>query len=101
MLKLSKYQINITLHEGVETIIYRGQTPTDAPPAILKVLKAEYPTLEAITRLKHEYQIRQNLDSEQIVKAISLETFNHRLGLILEDFGGESLGQLLEKKAKH
>ncbi|HSF74870.1 MAG TPA: AAA family ATPase [Microcoleus sp.] len=98
MLTLSEYQITSTLHEGVETIIYRGQTPTDAAPAILKVLKAEYPTLEAITRLKHEYQIRQSLDSEQIVKAISLETFDHRLGIVLEDFGGESLAKLLERE---
>lgn len=96
MLIFSQYKINSTLHEGVETIIYRAQTPTDKAATILKVLKAEYPTLEAITRLKHEYQIRQNLDSEQIVKAISLETFDHRLGLILEDFGGESLAKLLE-----
>lgn len=95
---LSEYQIHSTLHEGAETIIYRGQTSINRSATILKVLKAEYPTLEAITRLKHEYQIRQNLDSEQIVKAISIETFDHRLGLILEDFGGESLGQLLEKK---
>ncbi|MEG5235734.1 protein kinase domain-containing protein [Microcoleus sp. AT9b-C3] len=98
MLTLSEYQINSTLHEGVETIVYRGQTPTDAAPAILKVLKAEYPTLEAITRLKHEYQIRQSLDSEQIIKAISLETFDHRLGIVLEDFGGESLAKLLERE---
>src|SRR4028118_912926 len=98
MLKFSGYQINGTLHEGVETIIYRGQTPTDESPAILKVLKAKYPTLEAITRLKHEYQISQNLDSEQIVKAISLETFDHRLGIVLEDFGGESLAKLLERE---
>ncbi|MEG4804853.1 AAA family ATPase [Microcoleus sp. ARI1-B5] len=98
MLTLSKYQIDSTLHEGIETIIYRAQTATDGHATILKVLKAEYPTLEAITRLKHEYQIRQNLDSEQIVKAISLETFDHRLGLVLEDFGGESLAQLIEKE---
>ncbi|MFM9266488.1 protein kinase domain-containing protein [Tychonema sp. BBK16] len=98
MLSLSEYQINSTLHEGIETIIYRGQTSINQATTILKVLKAEYPTLEAITRLKHEYQIRQSLDSEQIVTAISLETFNHRLGLVLEDFGGESLGKLLEKE---
>ncbi|MEG3858733.1 trifunctional serine/threonine-protein kinase/ATP-binding protein/sensor histidine kinase [Microcoleus sp. herbarium12] len=98
MLTLSEYQINSTLHEGVETIIYRAQTPTEGATIILKVLKAEYPTLEAITRLKHEYQIRQNLDSQQIVKAISLETFDNRLGLVLEDFGGESLAQLLERE---
>jgi predicted ATPase/signal transduction histidine kinase/tRNA A-37 threonylcarbamoyl transferase component Bud32 len=93
---ISQYQINSTLHEGVETIIYRGQTSTNQPATILKLLKAEYPTLEAITRLKHEYQIRKNLDSEQIVKTINLETFDHRLGLILEDFGGESLAKLLQ-----
>ncbi len=96
MLTSSKYQIDATLHEGVETIIYRAQTPTDGHVTILKILKAEYPTLEAITRLKHEYQIRQNLDSEQIVKAICIETFDHRIGLVLEDFGGESLTKLLE-----
>ncbi|MEZ2301305.1 MAG: AAA family ATPase [Microcoleus sp.] len=96
MLSLSEYQINSTLHEGIETIIYRSQTLINQSVTILKLLKAEYPTLEAITRLKHEYQIRQNLDSEQIVKTISLETFNHRLGLVLEDFGGESLAKLLE-----
>jgi len=98
MLTLSEYQINYPLHQGVETIISRGQTPTDEPATILKVLKAEYPTLEAITRLKHEYQIRQNVDSEQIVKAISLETFDHRLKIFLEGFGGESLAKLLERE---
>jgi predicted ATPase len=98
MQNLSKYPINSTLHEGVETVIYRGQKSTHRPATILKLLKAEYPTLEAITRLKHEYQIRKNLDSEQIVKTISLETFDNRLGLVLEDFAGESLGQLLEKE---
>ncbi|MCC3408596.1 MAG: AAA family ATPase [Microcoleus sp. PH2017_10_PVI_O_A] len=96
MLRLSEYQIDSTLHEGIETIIYRAQTPTDGTATILKVLKAEYPTLEAITMLKHEYQIRQNLDSAQIVKAINLETFDNRLGVVLEDFGGEALAQLLE-----
>lgn len=98
MLSLSEYQINSTLHEGMETIIYRGQKSIDQPAIILKLLKAEYPTLEAITRLKHEYQIRKHLDSEQIVKIISLETFDHRLGIVLEDFGGESLGKLIEEE---
>ncbi len=96
MLALSNYQIHSTLHEGIETIVYRVQTPTDEKPTILKILKAEYPTLEAITRIKHSYQIRKYLDHPGIVKIISLETFNNRLGLVLEDFGGESLSKLLE-----
>ncbi|MFB2979006.1 AAA family ATPase [Microseira sp. BLCC-F43] len=96
MLAVSNYHIDSTLHEGIETIVYRVQTPTDQKPTILKILKAEYPTLEAITRLKHEYQIRKNLNHPGIVKVISLETFNNRLGVLLEDFGGESLSKLLQ-----
>ncbi len=95
---LSQYQIHATLHEGVETIVYRGQAPTCQGSTILKLLKAEYPTLEAITRLKHEYQIRQNLEHPGIIKAISLETFNHRLALLLEDCGGDSLAQVIQKE---
>jgi len=90
------YQINSTLHEGIQTIIYQVQTPKTQQRVILKLLKNEYPTLEAFTRLKNEYQIQQGLDHPNIVKAISLETFENRVGLLLEDFGGKSLTQLLQ-----
>mgnify|MGYP002776989672 CR=1 FL=1 len=96
MLAISNYQVHSTLHEGSETIVYRILTPTDQKPRILKILKAEYPTLEAITRIKHEYQIRKNLDHPGIVKVISIETLNNHLALLLEDFGGESLSKFLE-----
>ncbi|WP_414562893.1 MULTISPECIES: AAA family ATPase [unclassified Anabaena] len=96
MPNLTAYQINPPLHEGIQTVIYRTQIPNTQQPAILKVLKNEYPTLEAFTRIKNEYQIQQNLDHPHIVKIISIETFDNRVGLLLEDFGGQSLAQLLE-----
>ncbi|MGB7893346.1 MAG: AAA family ATPase [Microcoleus sp.] len=95
---LSQYQIHSTLHEGIETIIYRGKIPTQQETTVLKILKAEYPTLDAITRIKHEYRIRQHLDHPGLVKVISLETFDNRLGLLLEDFEGESLDLLMSRK---
>ncbi|MEG4276947.1 AAA family ATPase [Microcoleus sp. MON1_C1] len=95
---LSQYQIHCTLHEGIETIIYRGKIPTQQDTTVLKILKAEYPTLDAITRIKHEYRIRQHLDHPGLVKVISLETFDNRLGLLLEDFEGESLDRLMSRK---
>ncbi|MDB9372458.1 ATP-binding sensor histidine kinase [Nodularia sphaerocarpa] len=98
MSSLTGYQINSTLHEGIQTIIYQTQIPNTQQPVILKVLKNEYPTLEAFTHLKNEYQIQQSLDHPNIVKVISLETFDHRIGLLIEDFGGESLAQLLKLK---
>ncbi|MEH1941780.1 MAG: AAA family ATPase [Nostoc sp.] len=96
MPNLTGYQINSTLYEGIQTIIYQTQTPKTQQRVILKILKNEYPTLEAFTRLKNEYQIQQDLDHPNIVKAISLETFDNRMGLFLEDFGGQSLAQLLQ-----
>ncbi|MBE9198969.1 MULTISPECIES: ATP-binding sensor histidine kinase [unclassified Nodularia (in: cyanobacteria)] len=98
MLNLTGYEINSTLHEGIQTIIYQTQIPNTQQPVILKILKNEYPTLEAFTHLKNEYQIQQGLDHPNIVKAISEETFEHRVGFLLEDFGGQSLAQLLKVK---
>ncbi|MEG4812174.1 AAA family ATPase [Microcoleus sp. F8-D3] len=95
---LSQYQIHSTLHEGIETIIYRGKISTHQDTTVLKILKAEYPTLDAITRLKHEYRIRQHLDHPGIVKVLSLETFDNRLGLLLEDFNGESIDRLMSRQ---
>jgi predicted ATPase/signal transduction histidine kinase/tRNA A-37 threonylcarbamoyl transferase component Bud32 len=90
------YPINSTLHEGIQTIIYQTQMPKTQQRVILKLLKNEYPTLEAFTRLKNEYQIQQGLEHPNIVKAISLETFANRVGLLLEDFGGQSLAQIIQ-----
>ncbi|MEH2197755.1 trifunctional serine/threonine-protein kinase/ATP-binding protein/sensor histidine kinase [Nostoc sp.] len=90
------YQINLTLHEGIQTILYQTQMPKTQQRVILKLLKNEYPTLEAFTRLKNEYQIQQGLDHPNIVKAVSLETFDNRVGLLLEDFDGQSLAQILQ-----
>jgi predicted ATPase/signal transduction histidine kinase/tRNA A-37 threonylcarbamoyl transferase component Bud32 len=85
------YQNLSQIHEGVTTIIYRGTRESDSTSVILKTLKAEYPTLEEITRLRHEYKILQRLNIEGVVKALSLETYNNKLALILEDFQGISL----------
>jgi histidine kinase len=92
------YQIVSTLHSGIQTIVYRVQASEREQPSILKLLLAEYPTLEAIASLKHEYHIQENLECQGIVKVIGLKTFNNRLGLLLEDFGGSSLAQLLQIK---
>ncbi len=91
-----EYQIISTLHEGIQTIVYRIRVPHHQQPTILKLLLAEYPTLEAMTRLKQEYHIQKDLDHPGIVKVVSIKAFEHRLGLLLEDFGGNSLAELLQ-----
>jgi predicted ATPase/signal transduction histidine kinase/tRNA A-37 threonylcarbamoyl transferase component Bud32 len=87
------YDITEVIYEGINTIIYRGTSHLNQQKVILKILKEDYPTLDAITRLKHEYKITENLDLENVVKILRLETEQNRLLLVLEDFGGQSLKQ--------
>ncbi|MFB2919651.1 trifunctional serine/threonine-protein kinase/ATP-binding protein/sensor histidine kinase [Aerosakkonema funiforme] len=96
MLTLNDYQIlSLPIHEGVKTLIYRAYRERDNTSAIVKTLKAEYPTLEEITRLRHEYKILEYLHIEGIIKVYSLENYKNGLALLLEDFGDKSLKDLM------
>ncbi len=95
MLTLPGYKLTEAIHEGVKTVIYRGVKSPEHTSVIIKTLKAEYPTLEEITRLRHEYKIIQPLNIEGIGKAIGLENYKNGLALILEDFEGDSLKKLM------
>ncbi|MEG4810534.1 AAA family ATPase [Microcoleus sp. F8-D3] len=95
MLGLNGYRIVQEIHSGVKSLVYRGYRQRDQQPAIVKLLKSEYPTLEEVTRLRNEYKIAQALDCPSITKVYSLENYRNSFALILEDFGGSSLDQLL------
>lgn len=90
--------LSLPLHEGVNTVIYRGVKVSEQTQVVVKTLKAEYPTIEEIARLRHEYKILKTLDIAGIIKAYSLEKHNNGLALILEDFGGDSLKNLIAAK---
>ncbi|MEG3987276.1 AAA family ATPase [Microcoleus sp. S28C3] len=97
-INLAGYQFVETLHSGIRTSVDRVRKESDISSAIVKTLKAEYPTLSDITRLRHEYQILQSLNVEAIIKAISLESYKNGLALILEDSGSESLNDWMKGK---
>ncbi|MBF2047946.1 MAG: AAA family ATPase [Elainella sp. C42_A2020_010] len=95
---LPGYHLTEVVHVGAETILYRGWSQSHQQPVILKTLKADYPNLSQLTRLKHEYQITASLDLEEIVKTYGLEIHQHRVVLVLEDFGGRSLNHWLAEQ---
>ncbi len=92
------YNLIETLYEGANTRIYRALKEPEKTSAIIKTIKTEYPTLEELTRLRHEYKILQNLEIEGIIKPIALESFSYGLALIFSDFGGETLKKFLHVK---
>ncbi|MCT7983854.1 AAA family ATPase [Laspinema sp. A4] len=93
---IEHYEFLETLHRGGKTVIYRAQNPVDGSKAIVKTLKSEYPSLADITRLRHEYQILENLQINTIIQPISLEPYKNGWALVLEDTGAIALNQWLE-----
>ncbi|MBE9185980.1 AAA family ATPase [Microcoleus sp. LEGE 07076] len=96
MILLTGYQITEIIYSGINTVIYRGIWQKHNLPVIIKTQKSEYPTLEEITRLRHEYNIRKNLkDIEEIVNCYRTEINHNGVALILEDLGGLALSDFL------
>jgi predicted ATPase/signal transduction histidine kinase/CheY-like chemotaxis protein/tRNA A-37 threonylcarbamoyl transferase component Bud32 len=94
---LTGYTLERVIYEGTHTRIYTGVREANQQPVIIKLLKAEYPSLEEITCLRHEFRILESLDIPGVIKPLALETHQNGLALVLEDFGGISLKQFLQR----
>jgi len=98
MLTLPNYQIGSQIYESVNSLIYRGHRKKDNQPVILKMLKLDYPTPAELTRYRQEYEIMHDFDLAGVIKAYDIEKYQNTLVIILEDFGGESLKQVMAEQ---
>lgn len=92
---IAGYNLIEVLYDGTTTCVYRALRETEQTSVIIKTLKAEYPTRQQLTQLRHEYQILQNLNIAGIVKPLALENYHNGLALILTDFAGETLNNFI------
>ena len=93
------YQVRDQIHNGAHSIVYQAVRVDNQQPVILKVLRRDYPTAEELTRYRHEYKIIRSLKLAGVVKAFGLETYQHTLVMVIEDFGGQSLNRLTSHQA--
>jgi predicted ATPase/signal transduction histidine kinase/DNA-binding NarL/FixJ family response regulator/tRNA A-37 threonylcarbamoyl transferase component Bud32 len=98
MLTLPNYQISTQIYESANSLVYRGHRKKDNKPVILKVLKQDYPTPAELTRYRQEYEITHELDLAGVINAYGIEKYQNTLVIILEDFGAESLKQLIANR---
>ncbi|MCW6035101.1 AAA family ATPase [Spirulina subsalsa FACHB-351] len=96
---MKQYDWHEKIYEGSLSIVYRGVDRVAKRPVIGKILKADYPTPEQLSRYHQEYQITRSLNLSGVVQAYALERYQNSLMIILEDFGGESLEQLLQRRS--
>ncbi|HAJ64356.1 MAG TPA: serine/threonine protein kinase, partial [Cyanobacteria bacterium UBA8543] len=89
------YHITEILYEGANTRICRALKESEQTSVLIKTIKTEYPSIEELTQLRHEYQILQSLDIEGIIKPISLNSFPSGLAIVFSDFDGEVFEKFL------
>lgn len=98
MIVIPNYQILAQIYESANSLVYRGVRNEDNQPVIFKILKEDYPTPEELTRYRQEYELIRRLNQDGIIKVYSLEKYQNRLVMCLEDFGGESLRHHLAER---
>ncbi|HEY9849530.1 MAG TPA: ATP-binding sensor histidine kinase [Leptolyngbyaceae cyanobacterium] len=95
--QIPNYQINQIVYAGSRTLVYRAIRTDDGLPVIIKLMKRQYPTFSELVQFRNQYSIAKNLDISGIVKSYSLEPYHNGYALVMEDFGGISLQQFIQK----
>lgn len=98
-IQLPGYQVNEIIYESSHSVVYRGvwERAEATQPVVLKCLKEAYPSPEAVARFRREYNIIRRLNLPGIASAYALEKYKNGLMMVLEDFGGRSLADLMEE----
>ena len=96
MISITGYTISSIIHEGTRSLVCRGTRNTDNMPVVLKILHREYPSPEELARFKQEYEITKNLKLDEVIQVYSLETYKQSLAIVMEDFAGMSLAEILQ-----
>ncbi|HIK04893.1 MAG TPA: AAA family ATPase [Trichormus sp. M33_DOE_039] len=85
------YCITEELYAGTRTLVYRGVRNSDRHPAIVKILRNEFPNFSELVQFRNQYTIAKNLGIPGIIQPYSLEPYRNGYALVMEDFGGMSL----------
>ncbi|MCP4755088.1 MAG: AAA family ATPase [Proteobacteria bacterium] len=97
MIQPTEYTISERLYLGKRSVIYRGLRKRDGLPVVVKTHVGDYPTEIEAVRFNWEFEIGKGFDNEHIVKYYAIESLPQKIALIIEDFGGIGLANILPK----
>ncbi|AVH72132.1 ATP-binding sensor histidine kinase [Nostoc sp. 'Lobaria pulmonaria (5183) cyanobiont'] len=94
------YRIIKQLYSGKKTLVYRAIREKEQQSVILKLMRNEYPIFAEINQFHNQYTITKNLEIPGIVKPISLEKYDNRYIIVMEDFGSIDLNLWQQEEHK-
>lgn len=96
MISLPGYKIRQKIYESNNSMVFRASKENSDKNVVIKILKEEYPDPEKIMRFKKEYENLKEINLDGIIKVYSIEKFSNRWALVSEDFGAESLKNIMQ-----
>jgi len=98
MFILPGYFLEKKIVENKKNVLFRGYGEKDKVPILINVLKNQYPSPSDLAQFNREYDTFQKFNSNNIIKASNLITHGHIRFMILEDFDGISLADLISAR---
>ena len=95
MFSLTNYRLENALYTSAASVVCRARREGDGVRVIIKQLRDEYPSREAIESLKREHEVLRLLAIPEVANAIALERVGNGIALVLEDSGGEPLDAIV------
>lgn len=95
---LPDYTVESLVFDGDPTRIYRARRDVDGAPVMLKTLRDERAAREAAACLRHEFEMTRRLAVPSVIHAYGLERHNGFPVVVFEDFGGDSLNNLVQHR---
>ncbi len=100
MIAIPGYRDLTQIYESVNSRIYRCKREQDDLPVILKLLREDYPTAHELIRYRQEHKITSLLAGRPgVIQTLGMGEHGSSFFIVLEDFGADSLKNLLERKA--
>ncbi len=94
--QIDGYYINDIIHEGLKSLVFRGQRLCDRKSVILKLLRSEYPSFNELVQFRHQYTVTQNSNIPGVVQPLGLEKYRNSLVLVMPDEGFISVDDYLK-----
>ena len=92
------YRLGETIDHAGSSLIAHGVEEGTGRAVIIKTFATEYPHPTDIARLEHEFEIGSELSAEEIIDYRELLPHGTACAIVLEDFGGRSLADVLRER---
>lgn len=88
---LEEYELQETIATSALTLVQRARRKRDGLSVVIKSLAQVYPSASAVGQLEFEHRILQRSSAPGVIRVLDLAREGHRVAIVLEDFGGQSL----------